>query len=416
MLPLPSVLLLSALVLAAPDSTSPFPLLQPAELSAGTETAVTRADSSTGAPARTVDYLWVVRTALVRPEDVERIVDRALEMGVRGLLVQVVGRGDAFYRSDLLPSAEALAGARRVHPDFDPLAALLVRAHASGLEVHAWMNCLLVWSAPGRPLDPKHVLNAHPEWEACLGDGRRLSRVPPRERRRLQLEGVYLSAARPEVRSWIARIAREIAQRYPVDGIQLDYIRQPGVPVGFDPDTRARFALRTGVDPGRLRGLAAGERAPLDSAWASFQREQVTAVVREVGDSLHALRPGIALSAAVIADTLAARTRNAQAWTEWLRDGLLQRAFAMCYGPVVQNVMDQLVGFASSLGVSGQIVPGIAVYNTTPALAAAKILGARALGFPLLALYSYDALEAQPGYWPSLRDRVLSVGSFDGRP
>lgn len=414
MLPFPSVLLLSALALAAPDSTMPF--MPPATLPAKAETVATHADSSAGVSPRTVDYLWVVRTALVRPEDVERIVDRALEMGVRGLLVQVVGRGDAFYRSDILPPAEVLTGALRAHPEFDPLAALLARAHASGLEVHAWMNCLLVWSAPGRPRDPRHVLNAHPEWEASLADGRRLSRVPLAERRRLKLEGIYLSAARPEVRTWIARVATEIVRRYPVDGIQLDYIRQPGVPVGFDPDTRARFALRTGVDPRRLRDLPAGERAPLDSAWASFQCEQVTAVVREVGDSLRAIRPGIALSAAVIADTLAARTRNAQAWTEWLRDRLLQRAFAMCYGPVVQNVLDQLVGFASTLGVGGQVVPGIAVYNTTPALAAAKILGARTLGFPLLALYSYDALEAQPGYWPSLRDRVLSAGTPDGRP
>jgi hypothetical protein len=99
-----------------------------------------------------------------------------------------------------------------------------------------------------------------------------------------------------------------------------------------------------------------------------------------------------------------------------LREGLLQRVFAMCYAPVVQNVLDQLVGFASVLGVGGQVVPGIAVYNTPPALAAAKILGARALGFPLLALYSYDALAERPGYWPALRDRVLAAGALGGHP
>jgi len=413
-LPPPSLLLLGALALAAPDSAvRPVP---PAGLAAAPRDSAPAADSSRLAPGRTVDYLWVVRTALLRPDDIERIVDRAHEMGVRGLLVQVVGRGDAFYRSDLLPPAEALAGARREDPEFDPLAALLARAHASGLEVHAWMNCLLVWSAPSRPRDPRHVLNQHPEWEAALADGRRLSRLSLAERRRLHLEGIYLAAARPEVRTWIARIAREIAQRYPVDGIQLDYIRQPGVPVGFDPDTRARFALRTGIDPGRLRAVAPAERASIDSTWIAFQREQITAVVREVADSLSAVRPGLGLSAAVIADTLVARAHNAQDWTEWLREGLLQRVFAMCYAPVVQNVLDQLVGFASVLGVGGQVVPGIAVYNTPPALAAAKILGARALGFPLLALYSYDALAEQPGYWPSLRDRVHAAGPLGGHP
>ena len=33
-------------------------------------------------------------------------------MGVRGLLVQVVGRGDAYYRSDLRPRAEALGSSK----------------------------------------------------------------------------------------------------------------------------------------------------------------------------------------------------------------------------------------------------------------------------------------------------------------
>ena len=44
--------------------------------------------------ARTVDDLWVLRTSLVDAEDIPRLVERAKAMGVRALLVQVVGRGD----------------------------------------------------------------------------------------------------------------------------------------------------------------------------------------------------------------------------------------------------------------------------------------------------------------------------------
>ncbi len=57
-------------------------------------------------------------------------------------------------------------------------------------------------------------------------------------------------------------------------------------------------------------------------------------------------------------------------------------------------------------------LPGIAVYNTTPATAAAKIKAARALGFPELALFSYDALAKRPGYWPRLR---ADLGGARGR-
>jgi uncharacterized lipoprotein YddW (UPF0748 family) len=363
-----------------------------------------------GAPHR-FEYLWVVRTALLDSAAAERVVRDAREMGVRGLLVQVVGRGDALHRSDLLPRAEALGRSA-----FDPLALVVARGHEAGLEVHAWMNCLLVWSAPGRPRDPRHVLNAHPEWVARLADGRRMTALGRRERQRLGVEGVYLSPGHPGVRAFLGGVAREIAQRYAVDGVHLDYVREPVVRIGFDPTTRARFALAAGVDPARFGRVPAPRRAAVDSAWTAFRAACLTDLVREVRDSIATARPGVRLSAAVVADTVAAERTNAQAWRAWLRAGLIERAFVMCYAPEVQTVMDQLAGFAAEFGPGGRVVPGIAVYNTTPAHAAAKVKGARALGFAALAVYSYDALEAQSGYWPRLRDDLDAGANPAGHP
>jgi len=375
----------------------------PARAAAPTDATPSPAPIAGDAPRRPVDYLWVVRTSLLEPAAVESVVARAQAMGVRGLLVQVVGRGDAYYRSELLPRPEAL----RLE-GYDPLGHLLPLAHAAGLEVHAWVNGLLVWSGPRPPRDPRHVLNAHPEWVARLRDGRRLSALSARARARLGLEGVFLAPAHPGVRTWLARVVREVATRYPVDGVHLDYVRQPGVEVGFDPTTRALFALRHGADPARFAVLPAAERAALEARWRHFQREQITALVAEVRDSLAAARPGLPLSAAVLADTATAHRVNAQPWGDWLRDGLLDRVFVMCYAPDVQIVLDQLVAYAGRHGTGGRLVPGIAAYNTPPAAAAAKILGARALGFPALALYSYDTLTAQPDYWRRLRDGIAA--------
>ena len=358
---------------------------------------------------RGVDYMWVLRDVLMSPAAIDSCVDRASRMRLRGLLVQVVGRGDAWYRSSLLPRAEPLSASA----DADPLAHLLSRAHAEGLEVHAWMNCMLVWSGRRIPRDFRHVVRAHPDWIAELRDGRRTSWISARGLKRLNIEGAYLAAARPGVKRWVASIAAEIAGNYAVDGLHLDYIRQPDVEVGFDPDTRARFAMQYGADPARIGQFAPARRAELTASWRRFQRDQITAVVRAVRDTLDAIRPGLTLSAAVVSDPGRASGSTAQDWRAWVRDSLIDRAYIMCYSPDVQTVMDQLVGIAGDLGASEHVVPGIAVYNTSPTTAAIKLKGARALGFSLLALYSYDSLFTMDRGWTRLSRGLEEPSAHD---
>jgi hypothetical protein len=50
------------------------------------------------------------------------------------------------------------------------------------------------------------------------------------------------------------------------------------------------------------------------------------------------------------------------------------------------------------------------VFNTPLATAAIKLKGARELGYPLLALYSYDSLFARSTGWSLLRPLLKSSG------
>lgn len=416
-----SALLVCALVALAPARVRAAVVIYP--VPAGPETTATVQSSATIAPAvpvaplapvparpvgvpgvtatpdgaPVVDYLWVLRNSLVDPADVPRVVARAKAMGVRGLLVQVVGRGDAWYRSDLLPAPEPVRGADR-----DPLGELLPLAHAAGLEVHAWVNCCLVWSGPRAPRSLRHVLHEHPEWVARTADGRPMTRLSARQIERLRLEGVYLAPGHPGVQRWLAQVVQELVARYPVDGVHLDYIRQPAVEVGYDPTTRSRFALEHGADPLHLERQPQALRARLDSLWDAFQEAQVTAIVRGIRDSVNAVRPGLPLSAAVVADSSTAIGSRRQAWGRWLRDGLLDRAFLMCYAPPVGTVLGQMTAAIDHVGAD-RVVPGIAMYNTPLSTAATKIKAARALGFPAVALYSYDSLYERPADWARLR-------------
>ena len=81
--------------------------------------------------------VWVVRHDMATPASVATVVETAKNAGMNTLFVQVRGRGDAYYRSDLVPLAED------VESGFDPLAACLKLANRQGINVHAWINVYL---------------------------------------------------------------------------------------------------------------------------------------------------------------------------------------------------------------------------------------------------------------------------------
>src|SRR6185369_5390423 len=88
-------------------------------------------------PSGETRALWVLRTSLTTPESIATLVRSAREHGFNTLLVQVRGRGDAWFHGGVEPRPAELL---RQPEAFDPLASVLDAAHAAHLRVHAWVN------------------------------------------------------------------------------------------------------------------------------------------------------------------------------------------------------------------------------------------------------------------------------------
>jgi len=352
--------------------------------------------------------IWIVRHAMTSPGRVDRVVQIADEMNVNTLLAQVRGRGDAYYKSEVAPQGEALGGAPA---GFDPLDQIIMRAHASGMEVHAWINVYLVWSAGAPPVSPLHVVNAHPEWIAIRADGTRLVEMVPSEFQEEKIEGMYLSPGNPDVKRHLREVVREIATQYAIDGIHLDYVRYPEPNVGYDRATRTEFERQYGVDPMEIEHpdsttlavIGAKGIPDLRSRWIQWKRDQVTDLVRALRQDLNLLGRPIKLTAAVIADQNAALNRYLQDWPRWLREGLIDAAIPMAYSPSTSIVTRQ-IGNAMSIPTQRQVWAGIAVYNEGARDTAEKIRRARAMGVDGIALFSYDTLLESAGYRRNLRN------------
>ena len=313
--------------------------------------------------------LWVVRDRITSAKAIEDLLADAVERGIRDLVVQVRGRGDAYYRSSLEPRAETIAD-----PDLDPLGKLVRDAAVVGVRIHAWGNVFFVWSHPqgSLPRDPRHVVNAHPEWllrppvlkmdEASADprpDGRRPN--PDPTLRYLDpvggadWEGIYTDPAIPAVRAHTVSAFEEIVSRYPVAGFHHDYVRYPQERYATSPDDHAH----------------------------------VTKLVQETAARVRAARPNVVVSAAVFPDPEVARDKVLQRWPDWAARGWLDLVCPLAYRPETAEVA-RLLRAAHAAAPNTRMWGGLMGYADEPTLLRDQIGAAADAGCEGVILFAYD--------------------------
>ncbi|MBA3514456.1 MAG: family 10 glycosylhydrolase [Pyrinomonadaceae bacterium] len=356
-----------------------------------------------------VRALWVVRTTLTSPEKIRAMVLAAKENGFNTIIVQVRGRGDAYYRSRREPRAIELKGQPL---EFDPLAVALSEAKLRGLKVHAWVNTSLLANLDALPTDPKHVYNQHPEWLAVPKPvAAELYKMSPRDQgyrerivewskaNRAELEGVYTGPANPKVREHIYKIWMDILKNYDVDGIHFDYVRLASPDFDYSRTSLEKFRKwlepkLSGEERRQLKALKQNRLAAPDiyaARFADFQREQITMLVERIYRGVKQRKPHVTVSAAVFANDENAFTRRFQDWRRWLSMGILDVACPMAYSTDTAVFKKQIEIATASAHSSGRhIWAGIGAYRIPAESTVEKINIARGLGADGIVLFSYD--------------------------
>ncbi|PIE53664.1 hypothetical protein CSA37_00420 [Candidatus Fermentibacteria bacterium] len=288
-------------------------------------------------------YFWVVRHGLSSPGSIDELLERAVAAGANGLVVQVVGRGESYYDSEILPPAD-FSGFE------DPLAYLIMKARPLGLEVHGWVNAFLVWSSPEEPVSSTHVYHEHPEWFTGHISGRSSRDFSPAEAEAAGLVGPALSPAYPAVRGFITDVICELAENYSLTGIHLDYIRYPNSSFGYSEGEKERYWNDTGLLPEES-----------SEEWNSWRRRQVTATVETVRASLNSVAPEMLLSCAVMANPNSAVNEFFCQWQNWLDTGLIDLAFPMAYTSSRERALE--LAALTTAEHSNKVVYGIGVWN-----------------------------------------------------
>lgn len=382
-----------------------------------------------GTAPQEVRALWVTRATLSSPAAIAQMVQSAQTGGFNTLIVQVRGRGDAYYSSTLAPRASELAS----RPAFDPLAETIAVARRAGLRVHAWVVVNLVSSAVELPASREHVVYRQPEWlmvpRELAAEMRGTDPRSPEYVGRLarwtrarsnDVEGLYISPIHPDVSKHLADVVGEIARNYAVDGVHLDYARYPSEDFDYSRMAVQQFKLALRPELSAADRLRADSREAIDplaypdlfpERWQAFRRSRLTSMVMRLRTAVKAVRPSATLSAAVVPDLVQAHDSRLQDWRTWLDQSLIDVLCPMAYTTDLA-IFDRQIQTARDLAGDRPVWAGVGAYRLSAAATLQYIAAARRHNTAGIVLFSYEALTSPPNSAASLAE--LGRAAFGG--
>jgi uncharacterized lipoprotein YddW (UPF0748 family) len=240
--------------------------------------------------------------------EIRRRIERVKAAGFNVYMPNVWDGAHAFYASRRAPLGPAVRDP--ADAGYDPLAYLIDLAHRNGIAVHPWF--IVVRHASG-PTFPSSYLDGAPA-------------------------GAF-NVHSVEFRDFIVALIDEVAERYDVDGINLDYIQSLGYCSNAPcvDEYAARYHRSLSED---WRAQERGEKVPSLMAWNAAA---VTDIVSRAAAGVRRAKPQAVIS--IDANPLDHASRHQGLDEErWLKEGLIDTLIDMTYDdPIDVDGVDRAV-------------------------------------------------------------------------
>jgi len=257
-------------------------------------------------------------------------------------------------------------------------------AHANALEVHAWM-----WSMP---MNVPEMIEKHPDWFSFNRNG------DPSHTHPAYVDYYkFLCPCHPEVQEYLATIVETLGKIEDLDGIHLDYIRQPDVILAealqpkydivqdkeypeydypYSQNCRNAFKEEHGIDPMDL-----GDDAPSHAAWRQFRYDAISSIVNDFAVP-KARKYQKTITAAVFPNWESVR----QQWQRWDLDAFLPMLYHKFYNKDIDWIGEHVEINRQLVPQGKEIYAGLFLEHLQPneiarACAIAREKGAKGISF-----------------------------------
>ncbi|MDD3420445.1 MAG: family 10 glycosylhydrolase [Candidatus Gastranaerophilales bacterium] len=258
----------------------------------------------------------------LRPKDkdpvkVGQILDGLKNTGIDNVFLETYYHGMTIYPSDVIKSY----GLTAQRPEFqgsDLLQIWIEQAHKRNMKVHVWFQTFYLGNDMVSPI-PKQLREKYPEW---LNKQYWCATSVYAQPSKAEHLGYFLDPANPQVQLYLDKILQEIACRYDVDGINIDYIRYPAssppnasdflaTSWGYTKYAMDEFKKSMGVSPLDVK--------PCTQAWCkweAYRQNKVTNFVAGLQD-LKKIRSNMVISAVIFPDKDTSAVVKLQDWGIW---------------------------------------------------------------------------------------------------
>ncbi len=201
--------------------------------------------ASADPPEYRMAWVFGYDSEFANPAATSTVINRLADNNFNVVIPEIRIVAGCYYDSDIEDWADD------VEEGYDPLADLIAKAHARGMECWAWILTYRV--AMNSTLD---------DWATYTNTGTQSTQL--------------LDPGCPGTQDYVCKIVKEIVSKYPeLDGFNFDYVRYDGNQYGYNPIAKERFRSEYGYYPPTSTTHA---NWPV---WAAWKRRQVTDLVRK---------------------------------------------------------------------------------------------------------------------------------------